>query len=263
MARTIIPVALAAILTLGIATRGFPQSSVTVPQAPPLHSGFGHRGPGGPVGNWGGKTVTGAPFTAQATTATVQKLADGNTINRQSTGTIARDSAGRTRWEMSPHFVSITDPVAGMNYRLDTSQKTARQFAMRQHEHLAAKEGGATGTSHHSNTQTATKSLGQKTIEGLTVEGTRITRTIPAGRMGNTNPIVITIERWYSPDLQMNIQETRSDPRFGTSTHQLTNISRQEPATSMFTVPPDFSVTQGRSFSPKSEGSRTPNSNPD
>ncbi len=44
--------------------------------------------------------------------------------------------------------------------------------------------------------------LGTKMIEGVSAEGTRTTITIPAGQIGNgVADIVITHERWYSPDL--------------------------------------------------------------
>jgi hypothetical protein len=33
-------------------------------------------------------------------------------------------------------------------------------------------------------------------------EGTRFTKTIPAGAFGNREPIPIVVEQWYSPDLQ-------------------------------------------------------------
>ena len=91
----------------------------------------------------------------------------------------------------------------------------------------------------------STESLGSKTIDGLTVQGTKTIRTIPVGQIGNDKPIVITREEWYSPDLQMVISSTRSDPRFGTTTFQLTNINRADPPQSLFMVPQDYTVTPG------------------
>jgi hypothetical protein len=82
----------------------------------------------------------------------------------------------------------------------------------------------------------------------VTAEGTRVTRTIPAGAAGNANPIIITTERWYSPDLQFTVLETRTDPRFGTFTFQLTNIIRTEPDPTMFVVPSDYTAEQGKGF---------------
>src|ERR1700733_6649462 len=109
------------------------------PPPPPGHDVFFRRtggGPGGPddaigfVGfeeDLGGKTITGAPFSATISTQTTQTLSDGNHINRTTSASIARDSQGRTRREMSlpaiggwgtagqaaPHVVFINDNVAG------------------------------------------------------------------------------------------------------------------------------------------------------
>jgi hypothetical protein len=225
-------------------------------------------GPGGPddavvfVGfeeGLGGKTVTGAPFSASFSTETKQVLSDGNQIQRSNTGTFARDSQGRTRRDMTlsgigpfagsnqapPHVVMINDPVAGAQYVLEVDRKTARKMQLRQggkHGPEAAVAPRRQADESH----VATASLGTQTISGVLAEGTRTTRTIPAGAIGNTNPIVITVERWYSPDLQTVVMMKRSDPRMGETTFQLTNIQRQEPDASLFQVPADYTVRQGR-----------------
>ena len=90
-----------------------------------------------------------------------------------------------------------------------------------------------------------TEDLGTQTIARVSAQGTRYTRTIPAGQIGNEKPIVIVSEHWYSTDLQMVVMSKRSDPRFGETTYTLTNIQRTEPAASLFTVPADYTVTQG------------------
>lgn len=81
------------------------------------------------------------------------------------------------------------------------------------------------------------ESLGTQTIEGVTAEGTRETRTIPAGAIGNEKPIVITSEVWTSPDLQMVVLSKRNDPRFGETVYKLTGITRGEPDPSLFQPP--------------------------
>src|SRR3954451_8444843 len=43
------------------------------------------------------ETVTGAPYSAQATTQRIQLLADGNRIEQTTSGNVARDSQGRVR----------------------------------------------------------------------------------------------------------------------------------------------------------------------
>jgi hypothetical protein len=89
------------------------------------------------------------------------------------------------------------------------------------------------------------ESLGTQTINGISAEGTRITRTLAAGQIGNDRPIQIVFERWYSPDLQVLVKSTRTDPRFGTTTYTLTKVQRTEPAATLFTVPSDYTVQQG------------------
>lgn len=61
-----------------------------------------------------------------------------------------------------------------------------------------------------------------------------MTQTIPAGKIGNEKPIIITDERWYSPDLQVDVLVKHSDLRTGDIVYQLSNISRDEPDSSLF-----------------------------
>ena len=62
---------------------------------------FGDIGFGGFEAGFGGKTVTNAPFTATFSTETTQPLSDGNQIQRTTSGTFTRDSAGRTRRDLT------------------------------------------------------------------------------------------------------------------------------------------------------------------
>lgn len=208
------------------------------------------------VGGFGGRVVTGAPFSAQVTRETVQVLSDGTRIDRRTSDNIARDSAGRTRQEMTfenigplsasgqaPHIAFIRDPAAGKSYILNENKQTVstinrRMRAGTNDEGRWEQRMNRAGGRENPNVQTT--SLGTKTIDGLTVQGTKETRTIPAGRIGNDKPIVITREEWYSPDLQMVVSSTRIDPRFGTTTYQLTNINRSEPSETLFTVPAGY-----------------------
>jgi hypothetical protein len=88
------------------------------------------------------------------------------------------------------------------------------------------------------------ESLGEQTIEGVRAQGTRVTRTIPAGRIGNERPIDIVSESWYSPDLQMVVQSKRSDPRVGETIYRLANVALAEPDATLFQVPAGVTVQQ-------------------
>lgn len=207
----------------------------------------------------GGKAVAGAPFTATYSTQMTQTLADGNHIVRNSTGAIARDSEGRTRrditlpaigpWAASgsaaPHVVAIKDPVAGVRYILEPEKKIARKMHAPIRVNATGKSGPWAKFAANEKSETTTASLGTQTIEGISAEGTRYTRTIPAGAIGNEKPIEIVTERWYSPDLQTVVMTKRSDPRMGDGIFQLTNIQRQEPDPALFQVPPDYTVKAG------------------
>jgi hypothetical protein len=84
--------------------------------------------------------------------------------------------------------------------------------------------------------------LGTTFMEGVAVEGTRSTTTIPAGEIGNEQPIAIVSERWMSPDLKVLVMSKQSDPRFGETTYRLTNLTRGEPSPQLFEMPSDFQV---------------------
>jgi len=73
-----------------------------------------------------------------------------------------------------------------------------------------------------------------------------MTRTIPSGAEGNSQPIVIVHESWYSEDLKMPVMVKTSDPRFGTTQTQLTNITRAEPDASLFQAPAGYTVSKER-----------------
>ena len=80
------------------------------------------------------------------------------------------------------------------------------------------------------------------------VDDRTVTRTIPAGQIGNAAAITITSERWYSAALGIVLEETRSDPRFGTTTYQLSTIVAGQPPASLFVPNPAFTQVQRKGF---------------
>ena len=95
----------------------------------------------------------------------------------------------------------------------------------------------------------ATKTeLGSRDFEGLRADGKRTSYTIPAGEVGNKNPITVTSESWYSPDLKVTIYSKQSDPRTGDSIYRLANVKRTEQPLSMFRVPEDYAIRSTRSI---------------
>jgi hypothetical protein len=204
------------------------------------------------------RVVRGAPYTAQAVTEFTRTLADGNRIQRVTTASVARDSDGRTRRELSLEAIGplaasrsgsggkavfISDPVAGIGYVLDPNSRTVRQrpIAFRGPRNQTPRE----MRMPPKDSAAKSEDLGAQTMQGVTVQGKRVTRTIPAGLAGNQLPIDIVTESWYSPDLQAVVMSKASDPRFGETLYQLTNINRAEPDRALFVAPPDYTVREG------------------
>jgi hypothetical protein len=88
----------------------------------------------------------------------------------------------------------------------------------------------------------STKELGTRDFNGIKAEGKQRSYEIPAGEIGNRNPIVVSDETWYSPDLHVTVYTKHSDPRSGDTVFRLDNLKREEPAASLFSVPSDYTV---------------------
>ena len=85
-----------------------------------------------------------------------------------------------------------------------------------------------------------TEDLQPQMINGLLARGSRITTTIPMGAFGNDREIKVVSERWSSDELKVLVKSTNSDPRFGVSTYELTNVLQAIPDPALFQVPAGF-----------------------
>ena len=211
------------------------------------------------------QVVKNAPYSATVTTESTQVLGDGNRIVNKQTDFVARDSQGRTRRELTMHrmgplkvnahkTVFIHDPVAQTVFMLNPEKQVAHQMnhggmdakqMMKMHEKMHVQPADEAQQGDPEQAQVTRESLGTQQIEGVSAEGTRVTRTIPAGAIGNDRPIQITVESWTSPDLHVLVLQKRNDPRFGETVYRLTNVKRDEPDPTLFQVPSNFKVVQG------------------
>jgi hypothetical protein len=220
----------------------------------------------------GGKVVAGAPLSAVAVTETTQTLADGNHIARKTVSNLYRDSQGRVRREVTlsgsdplaasgkaKSFAVISDPVAGTTFMLRHDLKTAEQvtkpFGRMGGMNRSAGGAGKEGMMARQQQEIASgllkkEDLGTQTIGGVAAQGTRLTKTIPARQIGNEKPITIVREFWYSNELQTVVMSKHSDPWSGETTYTLNSIQRAEPDAALFTVPADYTVTQGHTHVP-------------
>ena len=258
-------------------------SAQQAPPPPPPEAAMMQGGPGGEMGMGpmddhvellgfeglhGGKVVTGVPFSAVAVTQMTHTLADGNKITRTTQANLFRDSQGRVRREVTlptigpfansgqpKSFIVIHDPVANTNFVLHDDTKTAEKMPAHPRgagKHMGGGPDAAMKQKFEARMQQAMaggtlkkEDLGTQTIAGVLAQGTRITRIIPAGQIGNEKPITIVSEHWFSNDLQIMVMSKRSDPRFGETTHTVSGIQRTEPAAALFSVPSDYTVRQG------------------
>jgi len=271
-----------------IAPVGFGQSAGGV-VAPTVRGGGGImvNGITSVPGRFLGPAVTGAPYSAEETQEHTQTLNDGTHITQPVMRRMMyRDSLGRTRDERpmmmafrgdappAPIIVEIADPVAGVQYTLDTQNKTARRVTVqtqpaggRAGAFFAVTSNGAwvaetlsagpvppppppppsarVVLSANRRPQVTTEKLGTETIEGVVADGERQTFTIPEGEQGNDRPFNVTTETWTSPELKMVVLRKSSDPRSGDDIMKLTNISRTEPDASLFQPPPDYTIVDG------------------
>jgi hypothetical protein len=177
----------------------------------------------------------------------------------------------------APHLVFLQDPVAQASYTLNLTDKTATKGPSFVSSTVSSSVSSSVLSATAASTsavfisgaavpaatlhlqpqvigiqqramiadepgEVKTEDLGSKAMEGVTVTGTRTTRAIPAGQIGNERPLSIVTEVWTSPELKTVIYSKRSDPRMGDQTFELTNIVRAEPDPALFTVPSDFKI---------------------
>ena len=92
------------------------------------------------------------------------------------------------------------------------------------------------------------ETLPAQTMEGLNVQGQRRSQTIEIGEIGNDRPIETVDERWYSPDLKLEVMTRHNDPRTGEQITRLINIVRGDPDPSLFQLPAGYQINEGKQF---------------
>jgi hypothetical protein len=233
----------------------------------------------------------GAAYSADTITETTQVLSDGNRIKNSNKSSFARDNEGRTRMESTIQMlgpvgkteepivtVFISDPVAKLQYTLDSHSKTAMKSSMvsakirksaratsenvvierkatkMPAEAVFVEERIVSTRTHPAAMQWTTRvdsalpgqekqeDLGSRMIEGVSAKGLKVTRTIPAGEVGNERPIEVVTETWFSEEIKGVVLSKHNDPRMGETVTRLTNIRLGEPSKSLFEPPVDYKI---------------------
>jgi hypothetical protein len=231
-------------------------ASVSIAQGP---NAFARR-PGGPMAGPGGRggfgaarVVTGAPYSAVEVRTFEEQLANGNAISRTSQTVLYRDSQARTRTEMTitpqassgkrPYtIITISDPVAGQRYVLDSSTMTSHTSRMPMARPAATGNGRRGAQAKTASLTTA--DLGTQLKNGVLATGTKETKVIPAGKIGNAQAITVVRETWYSTELKRAVEVKITNPIRGNSTLELTNLVPGEPNAAFFPVPAGY--TEGK-----------------
>jgi hypothetical protein len=158
--------------------------------------------------------------------------------------------------------VQVFDPVASTNWQLNslTSKIFMVKYPPKDQQHGCWANDGGNATANYEpaqpdaqrnaiqnrKTQSERKieDLGTTTILGFQAKGRRIITTIPAGKMGNDQPIVSSQESWValSLDLGFALKEVRDDPRSGVTTREVTSLSQGEPDPALFQPPDGYEV---------------------
>jgi hypothetical protein len=198
--------------------------------------------------------VQGAPFSAVGVKETTQILSDGRRIQRRRTTSIYRAGLGSTRFEWGNNAKTagtagtpiIFDAVTGTSYFLSTGRHRALQLSLPVKDASLRQAKIITPQSPPENIAQVVgetiELLGTQMIEGIKVEGVRVTTTVPATEMRSKQSGKVVYERWYSQELRRTILLKCTDPRFGEAVFKLTNIDRSEPAPELFTVPAGYTI---------------------
>lgn len=206
------------------------------------------------------RPLPGQPFSGRSTTEWARTLEDGSVVTTHLLAMVARDSQGRIYREMR-NFVPVNSDRQPQLYRFmifNPITHTRTTCIVAAHSCNVTNYFAATsfalrpaGPFDDGKRTLARESLGNDVMDGINVVGTRETVTINAGVIGNSQALSITREFWYSPDLQVNLAITRKDPREGTQTVRVHEVSRWEPDPNLFNVPNEYAVHDLRSNAPK------------
>jgi hypothetical protein len=244
-------------------------SAAQTPPMPPDYAGVQVHIPGVYV-----TPVPNAPFSADVTILSHQKLPDGTEHIQTTINHIARDSQGRiynerrrlvpTSFRGEPLLLEahVFDPQSRVNIFYEPAARLAREItlplpvAARQMPtqaplpnfgatgpgvntlpNMGAPRPGVAGPSRITQTD-----LGEQLVDNTILSGTQKQRTIDASASGTGQPVTITDQYWYAPDLSVYLIVKHDDPRTGEQIVAVTHIDRHEPSMQRFQVPEGFKI---------------------
>jgi hypothetical protein len=201
--------------------------------------------------------VLNSPFSGEAVT-TWRPMSNSGSREVRGTARYYRDRAGRIRVEQTfvghtgrktPDRVLVTpDADSRWAYVLDPAARTATRAPH------SGSSSGAGAALHFVLPVSMTcgielfrpglhapfeeESLGEQTMDGVRVEGTRV-RGMLRAELGRGETID---ERWISPELKLEMYARSEDDEIGVVEYRVTTISRAEPPAELFEVPADYAL---------------------
>jgi hypothetical protein len=178
---------------------------------------------------------------------------NGAVTNLKTTREIHRDHLGRTYDSRRPRVLAEQTTEAEVVRMLLYDPKTHIMTVLDAHSHTfrqrAADEPPATtnfvqaslvsdGNPHTDYTKG--EDLGIHEIGGVPAHGVRSLKITPANASGTGKEVVISDEYWYSDDLHMFLMMKHDDPRSGSLTITMDEITRAEPDPALFEIPAGY-----------------------
>jgi hypothetical protein len=199
--------------------------------------------------------LPGKPFSGVDSIDWTRVLEDGSEVATHTDAKLARDAEGRIYRENvsrvpansgQPSRVNeilIMDPVA---HTRTICEVAARHCNITSYNMPASIPPKPTGTFGNDKRSISRANIGNDKIDGLDVIGTREIVTIAAGVEGNSQPLSVVEEAWYSPDLEVNLSISRKDPREGTVVVHVVDLNRSDPDPALFQIPANYTVSDTR-----------------
>ena len=182
------------------------------------------------------------PADRDALLAEIRSHADVEVVMRDGVGRIYRARKIKTPGRESEFlmFYTITDPVRHVQYRCIPLRKTCTQMDYRQPPIMRRIPDPGRDK------DVTVEDLGTANISGLEVDGERVTRVVPEGSAGNDRAFTTSAAIWNSKELDVDVQVKRVDPRMGTRTTTMTEVSLGEPDPAYFRIPEGYQLQKRR-----------------
>jgi len=194
--------------------------------------------------------VPGAPFSAVVNIERTSIRQSGLITQFKSMMVVARDGHGRIHNELRPFIaasrnetpellkIHLYDPQTRISTQIDVQKRTYWTMTV---NHPPATEPPSIGFAAPDGNLPANEfakqeDLGMREIDGVQAHGMR------------REQAVVTDEYWYSQDLRINLVVKHSDPRSGTNTLTVTQVTRTEPDPKLFEVPEGYSRPGGQAI---------------